>query len=67
MLPMTLGPTWLRDIARLTPFGYIINAMRDAFNGTYLTTVMAEGAGVAVGLAAVCLFLGARAFLRENA
>ena len=29
--------------------------------------VMAEGAGVAVGLAAVCLFLGARAFLRENA
>src|SRR6266516_2705823 len=57
----------LAFVARLTPFGYIINAMRDAFNGTYLTTVMAEGAGVAVGLAAVCLFLGARAFLRENA
>jgi len=67
MLPMTLGPTWLMDIARITPFGYIINAMREAFSGSYLTTVMAEGAGVAVGLAAVCLFLGARAFLRENA
>jgi ABC-2 type transport system permease protein len=45
----------------------VIDAMRDAFKGHYLTTVMAEGIGVAVGLAALCLFLGARTFLRENA
>ena len=35
MLPMTLGPQWLRDVAKATPFGYIINAMRDAFAGHY--------------------------------
>jgi ABC-2 type transport system permease protein len=67
MLPMALGPGWLQGISRITPFSYIINAMRDAFSGQYFTTVMVEGIAVAIGLAAACLFLGARAFLRENA
>ena len=30
MLPMALGPSWLRHVSRATPFGYIINAMREA-------------------------------------
>jgi ABC transporter DrrB family efflux protein len=67
MLPMTLGPAWLRDIARATPFGYIINAMRDVFAGHYGTAVVAEGIAVAVGLAIGCLWLAGRAFARENA
>jgi ABC-2 type transport system permease protein len=67
MLPMTLGPHWLRDVARATPFGYIINAMREAFAGHYFTTIMAEGIAVAVGLAMACLWLAGRAFVRENA
>jgi ABC-2 type transport system permease protein len=67
MLPMALGPSWLRDVAKATPFGYIINAMRDAFAGRYVTTVMAEGVAVSVALAAVCLWLAGRAFARENA
>jgi ABC-2 type transport system permease protein len=67
MLPMTLGPQWLRDAAKVTPFGYIINAMRDVFAGRYLTTVVLEGVAVSIGLAAVCLWLASRAFVRENA
>jgi len=67
MLPMTLGPAWLRDVARATPFGYIINAMRDAFAGHYFNSIVAEGIGVSVGLAIVCLWLAGRAFVRENA
>jgi ABC-2 type transport system permease protein len=67
MLPMTLGPQWLRDAAKATPFGYIINAMRDVFAGHYMNVVVAEGIGVSVGLAIVCLWLASRAFLRENA
>jgi ABC-2 type transport system permease protein len=67
MLPMTLGPGWLQGIARVSPFRYIIDAMRDAFYGHYATTIMLEGVAVAAGLAVVCLFLGSRAFLRENA
>jgi ABC-2 type transport system permease protein len=67
MLPMTMGPGWLQGIARVTPFRYIIDAMRDAFLGTYSGTIMVEGIAVAVGMAAVCLWIGSRAFIRENA
>jgi ABC-2 type transport system permease protein len=67
MLPMTLGPHWLRIAAKCTPFGYIINAMRGAFAGHFLTTIMLEGICVAVGLAALCLWLASRAFMKENA
>jgi ABC-2 type transport system permease protein len=67
MLPMTLGPGWLQGIARATPFRYIIDAMREAFQGHYTGNVMIEGVGVAVGMAALCLWVASRAFVRENA
>jgi ABC-2 type transport system permease protein len=67
MLPLTLGPGWLQGIGRISPFRYIIDAMRGAFYGQYATTIMLEGVLVAVGLAAVCLWLGSRVFVRENA
>lgn len=67
MLPMTLGPGWLQGIARISPFRYIINAMRGAFEGHYSGTIMIEGVAVALAMAVVCLWLGSRTFLRENA
>jgi ABC-2 type transport system permease protein len=67
MLPLTLGPGWLQGIARISPFRYIIDAMREAYNGHYANTIMLEGVLVALGLAAVCLVLGSRVFVRENA
>src|SRR5437763_4454863 len=67
MLPMTLGPGWLQGIARATPFRYIIDAMRNAFRGQYVNTAMLEGVLVAIGLAAVCIWIAARTFVRENA
>jgi ABC-2 type transport system permease protein len=67
MLPMTLGPGWLQGIARISPFRYIIDAMREAFQGQYANTIMLEGVCVAIGVAVICLWLGSRSFLRENA
>jgi ABC-2 type transport system permease protein len=67
MLPMTLGPHWLRDVAKVTPFGYIINAMRAAFAGHYFNTIMVEGISVSISLAVICLWLASRAFVKENA
>lgn len=67
MLPMTLGPHWLRAVAKATPFGYIINAMRDAFAGHYFNTTMVEGISVSIGMAVICLWLASRAFIKENA
>jgi ABC-2 type transport system permease protein len=66
-LPMTLGPGWLQGIARISPFRYIIDAMREAYLGQYFNTIMIEGIAVAVGLALVFLWLGSRVFVRENA
>ena len=67
MLPMSLGPGWLQGIARVSPFRYIIDAMREAYAGHYWNSIMAEGVAVAIGLAVVCLYLGSRVFLKENA
>ena len=67
MLPMTLGPGWLQGIARVSPFRYIIDAMREAYAGRYWDAVTVEGLCVAVGLAAVLLWLGSRVFVHENA
>jgi ABC-2 type transport system permease protein len=67
MLPLNLGPGWLQGIARISPFRYIIDAMRQAYAGHYFDTIVVEGLAVAVGLAAVFMWLGSRVFVRENA
>lgn len=67
MLPLNLGPGWLQGIARISPFRYIIDAMREAYGGHYMDTVVVEGLAVAVGLAAVFMWLGSRVFVQENA
>ena len=67
LLPMTLAPGWLQGVARVSPFRYIIDAMRVAFQGHYANTIMLEGVLVALGVAVVCLVLGSRVFVRENA
>jgi ABC-2 type transport system permease protein len=66
MLPMTLGPGWLQGVARVSPFRYIIDAMRAAYAGQYWNAIMVEGLCVAVGTAAVLLWLGSRVFVTEN-
>jgi len=67
MLPLNLGPGWLQGIARISPFRYIIDAMREAYAGHYFDTIVVEGLAVAIGLAAVFMWLGSRVFVRENA
>jgi len=67
MLPLNLGPGWLQGIARISPFRYIIDAMREAYAGHYFDTIVVEGLAVAVGLAAVFMWLGSRVFVQENA
>jgi ABC-2 type transport system permease protein len=66
-LPMTLGHGWLQGVARISPFRYIIDAMREAYHGQYFNTIMVEGIAVAAGMAVLFLWLGSRVFVRENA
>jgi len=67
MLPLTLGPGWLQGIGRISPFRYIIDAMRQFYLGQYWNNLVLEGVCVALGIAAVCMWLGSRVFVRENA
>lgn len=54
-------------MSRVSPFRYIIDAMREAYYGRFFDTIMVEGIAVAVGMALAFLWLGSRVFVRENA
>lgn len=67
MLPMSLGPDWLRTIAHFNPFYYIVEAMRAIFLGHYANMQVLWGALVSIALIVVSITIGTRVFHRENA
>jgi ABC-2 type transport system permease protein len=67
MLPMTLAPAWLDVLSHLMPFRYLVDAVRDAYVGSYATAHMLYGALVAVGFAALAVTVGTRVFRTAGA
>ncbi|MFG2590107.1 ABC transporter permease [Streptomyces sp. NPDC048438] len=67
MLPMTLGPTWLDVLSHFTPFRYLVDAVRDAYVGSYATAHMLYGALVALAFALLAVTVGTRVFRRAGA
>ncbi|MFF8597586.1 ABC transporter permease [Streptomyces sp. NPDC015232] len=67
LLPMTLAPGWLDLLSRFMPFRYLVDAVRDAFVGHYATPAMLYGVLVALGLAALAVTVGTRAFRTAGA
>jgi ABC-2 type transport system permease protein len=67
LLPMTLAPAWLRNIARIDPLRYTVDAARSLFHGSMASTEVLEGFLVTGGLAVVCVLLGVRTFQRSQA
>lgn len=66
MLPLTIGPAWLQDIGKVSPFRYIIDAMRESYVGHYNGAVMADGVAVAAAMALACLWAAMMIFRYEN-
>ncbi|MFI6602607.1 ABC transporter permease [Nonomuraea sp. NPDC050536] len=66
-LPMSMAPGWLNAISHVSPFRYVLEAMRDLFAGRYLTGTVIAGVAVTVAFALVSLWIGTRVFNRENA
>ncbi|GAA5069685.1 ABC-2 type transport system permease protein [Thermocatellispora tengchongensis] len=66
-LPMSMAPPWLDAVSRLTPFRYVVEALREMFTGHYATPAVAAGAAVTAALTALCLALAARVFARATA
>ncbi|MDG9711467.1 ABC transporter permease [Streptomyces sp. DH10] len=67
MLPMTLGPAWLDVLSHLMPFRYLVDAVRDAYVGSYATAHMLYGVLVAVGFAVLSVTVGTRVFRTAGA
>ncbi|MEV8030533.1 ABC transporter permease [Streptomyces sp. NPDC086182] len=66
LLPMTFAPDWLSVLSRLSPFRYIVDAMRDLFAGHYATGSVLGCAIVAVVLVMGSPALGTRKFVKAN-
>ncbi|MFD4689540.1 ABC transporter permease [Streptomyces sp. NBC_00683] len=62
MLPMTLGPVWLDVLSHFTPFRYLVDAVRDAYVGSYATAHMLYGVLVSLGFALLAVTVGTRVF-----
>jgi len=66
LLPMTLGPGWLRTASDFMPFRYVVDAVRDGFAGDLATSSVLWGLVWAVGLAALGAWWGTATFRRET-
>lgn len=64
LLPLTLAPVWLRDIAAANPLAYAVDAARAAFNNHLGDPSVIEGVVIVAVLAAVSTALASRAFSR---
>lgn len=67
LLPMSLAPAWLDAVSHLSPFRYVVDAMRAVAAGDYTGTASLTGMAVALALAVVALAYGTRVFRRRSA
>ena len=67
LLPMTLGPTWLQNLAAINPLSHTVDAARALFRGDFGSSDVLWGTLITVAVAAVLAVIGARAFAKENA
>ncbi|MFE3450052.1 ABC transporter permease [Nonomuraea sp. NPDC059194] len=66
-LPMSMAPGWLATMSYVSPFRYVLEAMRELFAGRYTTSTVGIGVLVVAIFAAVSLTIGNRIFSRANA
>ena len=67
LLPMTLGPGWLRTVSDVMPVRHVVDAVRDVFSGTSSAPTVGLGVGVTCAMLVAGLTVGVLAFRREDA
>jgi ABC-2 type transport system permease protein len=67
LLPMTIGPHWLKRVSDFMPIRWIVDATRDAFGGDLGGSTAFWGVGWAVVLFGLAVWWGTATFRRENA
>jgi ABC-2 type transport system permease protein len=67
LLPMTLGPLWLRRVSDFMPFRWIVDGVRDTFGGQLGTSGLMWGTTWALVLFGLALWWGTSVFRKEDA
>lgn len=67
LLPMTIGPTWLREASDLIPTRHVVDAVRSAFNGDFVSSGIFWGGLWTLVLFALAIWWGTATFRKENA
>ncbi len=67
LIPLSVAPLWVRDVALWNPFAWGANGMRTIFQGHLGAQVVWEAGVILAGLAAVAVVASSRLFTREIA
>lgn len=67
LLPMTIGPAWLRRASDFMPIRHVVDGVRSAFGGDLAASGVLWGSLWAVALMGLALWWGTATFRRENA
>jgi ABC-2 type transport system permease protein len=67
LIPLSVAPLWVRDVARWNPFAWGANGMRAVFQGSLGAQVVWEACVILGALALVAVTASSRLFTREIA
>ena len=67
LIPVSVAPLWVRDVALWNPFAWGANGMRAVFQGHIGTQVVWEASVILVALAVLAVLASSRVFTREIA
>src|SRR6266581_920580 len=67
LIPLSVAPLWVRDVALWNPWAWGANGMRAIFDGQIGAQVVWQAALILAGLATVAVVLSSRLFSREIA
>jgi ABC-2 type transport system permease protein len=67
LIPLSVAPLWVRDVALWNPFAWGANGMRAIFQGHIGAQVVWQASVILAGLAAIAVLVSSRAFSREIA
>jgi ABC-2 type transport system permease protein len=67
LLPMTLAPSWLQFLSKLTPLSYVVNAERELFHGQLTSNTALLGVGMTIGVSVLLAWWATRRFSAMSA
>jgi ABC-2 type transport system permease protein len=65
LIPLSVAPLWVRNVAKWNPFAWGTNSMRAIFEGRIGAQVVWEALVILAGVAAVTVAISSRLFTRE--